>query len=93
MAELLHMALVDLGRGGEAGAQGVARKFLRPLALGKIAANLGRHGRLLDEAGDLLVWETIWSNVLAFAGDPAKERAVGQLCELDPGLDRDQRAP
>ena len=40
VAELpLHMAFVNLGGRGEAGAQRMAREFLRPLALAQVAAH------------------------------------------------------
>ena len=42
---LLHVALVDLGRGGEAGAQRMAREFPLPLALGEVAAHARRLAR------------------------------------------------
>ena len=51
----LHMTLVDLGRGGKAGAQRMTGKNLAVLGLGQIATHAGGECRLLDEAGDLLV--------------------------------------
>ena len=77
MAELLlHIALVDLGRGGEAGAQRMAGKLLLAFALGQIAADTGGEGRSLDQPGDLLVSQPIGADRLALAGDAAEQRAM-----------------
>ncbi len=54
MAELLlHLALVDLGRGGEAGAQRMPGELFLPLAFGQIAAHPGGHRGSLDEPCDV----------------------------------------
>ena len=54
---LLHEAFVDLGGGGEAGAQRMAGEFPLSLALGQLAAHTRRQGGLFHEAGDVLVRE------------------------------------
>ncbi len=93
MAELLlHIALVDLGRGGEAGAQRMAGKQLSALALRQIAAHAGGQRGALDEPGDLLVVEPIGADCLALPGHPAEQRAVRDAAELQPGLQRHDRA-
>ena len=50
MAELLlDMPIVDLGRGGEAGAQGMAREQVAAHGIGQV----GGPGGALDQAGHL----------------------------------------
>ena len=51
---LLDVALVDLGRGGEAGAQRVAGEKGRALGLGQVAAQAGGGGGALDQALSLI---------------------------------------
>ena len=55
MAELLlHMALIDLCGGGEAGPQQMAGKERAALGLRQVAAHAGRQRRPLDETRHLL---------------------------------------
>ena len=81
---LLHPALVDLGGGGEAGAQRMAGEFSRPLAFRKIAAHPGGERGAFDQPGDVLVRETLGADRLA--DDAAEQRPVGDLCEFQPGI-------
>ena len=68
MAELLlHIALVDFGRGGGAGAQRMPGKFLLPLSLGKIAAHAGGECRSLDQPGNMFVGHAIDTDGVAIA--------------------------
>ena len=79
MAELLlHVAFVDLGRGGQAGAQRMARELPRPFCFGEVAAHAGGKSGLLDEAGDMFVAQCIGADRLA--DDAAKDRPA-----VDPG--------
>ena len=58
MAELLlHIAFIDFGRGGEAGAQRMAGELLRPLTLAQVAAHAGGERRALDQASGKVLWE------------------------------------
>ena len=91
VAELfLHAAFVDLGGGGEAGAQRMAGEFPRPFALGQVAAHTRRHGGLFHEAGDVLVRETFGADRLA--DDAAEQRTVFDSREFQPRLQRDDGA-
>jgi integrase len=45
----LHVALVDFGGGGEAGAQGVAGKFVRPFAFGEVGADASGWVEILNK--------------------------------------------
>ena len=93
MAELfLDITLVDLGRGGEAGAQRMAGKQLYPFGLGQLAANAGGKNGLLDEAGDLLVLQPFGTDGLALAGDAAEQGAMADPAEFQSGFDRGDRA-
>lgn len=66
MAKLfLHIALVDLGRGGKAGAQRVAGKLLLALELCELRPDAGGEGHALDQPGDLLVGQTVRPDILA----------------------------
>lgn len=85
---LLDVALVDLGRGGEAGAQRVAGEQGRALGLGQVAAQAGGGGGALDQAGDLAVVEPHRPDRAALAGDAAKERPLADAREAQPGLQR-----
>ena len=74
MAELLlHIALVDLGRGGEAGAQRMAGEFPLPFGFGKVGADAGGKRGALDQAGDMLVGEPVGADLAA----PAMRRNSG----------------
>ena len=56
MAKLfLHVAFVDLGRGGQPGTQRMAGKHNPAVAFRQVAAYTGRQRSTLDEAGNLLV--------------------------------------
>ncbi len=52
---LLDVALIDLGRAGETGAQGVAGEEDEAVFLGQIGSNVGVQDRALDQARDMLV--------------------------------------
>src|SRR5208283_6017105 len=87
MAELLlHIALVDLGRGGEAGAQRMAREFLLPLAFCQIAADAGGHGGVLDQTGDVPVGQPLGADFTA--DDPPEHRPDRNPRKLQPRLER-----
>lgn len=93
MAELLlHVALVDLGRRGQAGTQRVARELFSAFDLGEVGAHAGSRGRLLDEARHFLIEQPVRADILALAGDPSEERTVRDPCKVQPGLQRDDRA-
>ena len=93
MAELfLHMALVDLCRGGEAGAQRMAGEFLRPFALGEIAAYTGGERGTLDQPGDLLVVQPLRADLPALAADATEDGPLNDFSEFYPGFDRIDRA-
>ncbi len=48
------MALIDLGRGGEAGAQGVTGELFFPFALGEVPTHPGGERRTLGRVPGLL---------------------------------------
>jgi hypothetical protein len=52
---LLHVALIGLRGGGEAGAQRMSGELLPPVGFRKIAANPGGGRRTLDQPGHLSV--------------------------------------
>lgn len=83
---LLHIALVDFGRGGEAGAQRMARKLLFPLAFGEIAAHTGGQDRALDQPGYLLIVKSLGANRFALTSDTAEQWAIRDAGKLQPGL-------
>ena len=89
---LLHVALVDLGRGGEAGAQRMAGEFLRSLALRQIATHAGCQRGALDEAGNFLVIKPLGANLFALSCYPSEQRAMArsapslsQVCRATTG--------
>ena len=87
---LLHEAFVDLGGGGEAGAQRMAGEFSRPFAFDQIAAHPGGDGGAFDQPGDVLVRETLGAD--RPADDAAEQRPVFDPGEFQPGLQRDDGA-
>jgi|UPI0006479C6F hypothetical protein len=85
MAELLlHMTLIDFGRGGQTGAQRMTGEFGRPLVFAEVTMQAGGKGCGLDEAGDRVVIGAVRSNAFAASGDTAEERPLGELGE--PGV-------
>lgn len=93
MAELLlDVALVDLGRGGEAGAQRMPGELRLPLALRQIGPDAGGQGRAFDQPRDLLIAEPIGSDLLALASHAPEQRAVADPRQLQPDLQGDDRA-
>ena len=56
---LLHIALVDLGRGGEAGAQRMPGELPFPLSLGQVAAHAGGERGVFDQSGDVFVGQPL----------------------------------
>ena len=85
---LLHMRLLDLRRGGEAGAQRMAAEGAFALALGEIAANPRRQRAFLDEAGDMLVGEPLGGDAAVLARDRPEQRPVADPPEPHPGLEQ-----
>ena len=93
MAELLlHIAFIDLGRRGQARAQGMPGEFLRALAFGKIAAHAGGERRRFDEARDMPIVQPVGADMPAAIDHAAKERTVRDAREFQPGLKRHDRA-
>ena len=91
MAELLlHVALVDLGRGGEAGAQRMAREFLLPFAFRQIAADAGGQRGAFDQTGDVPVGQPLGADLAA--DDTPEHRPDRNPRKLQPGLERGDRA-
>jgi len=93
MAELLlNVALFDLGRRGEAGAQRVPREFLGAILFRRIGPNTGRERDLFDKPRHLTIGEAIRANFLAFAADTAEKGPMMDPGELQPGLQSRDRA-
>ena len=74
---LLHMRLLDLRRGGEAGAQRMAAEGEPSFALGQIAANAGGERGFLHQTGDMLVGQPLGGDAAVLARDRPKQRARG----------------
>ena len=89
---LLHIAFVDLSRGGESGAQRMAGEHHPAFAFRQIATHACRQRGSLDETRDLLVVKPLRSHGLALTGHPAEQRAMDDPRELEPGLERDDGA-
>ena len=75
---LLDVALIDLGRGGEAGAQRMSGEFLAPLAFGEIAADAGGKRGALDQPGDVPVGQPVGAGLLAARARSAGTAARGR---------------
>ena len=72
MAELLlYIALVDLGRGGEASGSEWPENFW-PRSPSSVAAHAGSNRRALDQSRHLLVVQSLGADSLALAGDASK---------------------
>ena len=69
---LLDVRLLDLGRGGEAGAQRVAAEREASLALGKVAAQACGERAFLDQPDDVLVGQSLPRNPAVLASDRPK---------------------
>ena len=87
---LLHIALVDLGRGGEAGAQRMAGEFFLPLALGEVAAHPGGKRGVLDQTGDVPVGQPLGADLAA--ADATEHRPDRDPRKFEPGLQRNDGA-
>ena len=74
---LLNVGLLDLGRGGEAGAQRMAAEREPPLALAKVAAKAGGQGACLDEPHDVLVGQPLPRDPAVLASDWTEEGTMG----------------
>ena len=91
MAELLlHIAFVDLGGGGKAGAQRMAREFFLPLALAEVAAHAGRERGMFDQPRDVPVGQAVGADFSA--NHPPEQRPDRNPPKLQPGLERGDRA-
>jgi Replication protein C C-terminal region len=86
---LLHVALVDLGRGGEAGAQRMPGELSFALAFGQIAAHAGGERGAFDQSGNVFVGQALGADALAVGEDPSKQRPLRDPPEFEPGLERD----
>lgn len=89
---LLHIPLVDVRRGGEAAAQRVTGEFESTFDFCRVATNAGGHDRTLDQAGDLLVVQTVRADLFALPGHAAEEGTMGKFGEFDPGFECCHRA-
>ena len=93
VAELpLDVALIDLGRCGEAGPQRMSGELLAPFAFGEIAADTGGERGALDQPSDMPVGQPVGAGFFAATCDPAEQRSVGDARELEPGRKGDDRA-
>ena len=86
------MGFLDLGRGGEAGAQRVAAEREAPLALGKVATKAGGERACLDEADDMLVGQPRPGNPAVLTRHWPEERTMADLAEPQPSLEKGDRA-
>ena len=82
MSELfLDIALIDIGRSGKPGAQGMAGEQFQALGLWKIGPNARIPHGLFDQPRHVFVGETIARNLAIIAGDTLKQGA-----EVYPGI-------
>ena len=82
MSELfLDIALIDIGRSGKPGAQGMAGEQFQALGLWKIGPNARIPHGLFDQPRHVFVGETIARNLAIIAADTLKQRA-----EVYPGI-------
>ena len=84
----LHMHFLDLRRGGEPGAQGMAAEGEATLAFRQIAAHPCRHRASLDETGDVPVGEPLRGDAAVFAGDWPEQGPVADATQAHPGFEQ-----
>ena len=89
---LLNVSLLNLGGGGEAGAQRVAAERQATLAFGKIAAQARGERACLDKPDDVLVGQPLPRNPAVLARDRPKEGTMADAAEPQPGLEEGDRA-
>ena len=89
---LLDVGLLDLGGGGEAGAQRMAAEREPPLALGKVAAQAGGERACLDEPDDVLVGQPLPRNPAVLARDRPEQGTMADAAEPQPGFEEGDRA-
>src|SRR5271170_1572856 len=89
---LLDVALVDLGRGGEAGAQRMPGELSFALAFGEIAAYAGGERGAFDQSGNVFVGQALGADALAVGEDPPEQRPLRDPPEFHPRLERDDGA-
>src|ERR1700722_9720539 len=88
---LLDMGLLDLGRGGQAGAQRMTAEGDPPLALRQVPAQAGGERARLHQADDMLVREPLRSDAAVLARHGAEQGAAGDPPEPQPGLEQGDR--
>ena len=88
----LNVGFLDLGGGGEAGAQRVASEREPPLALGQIATEAGGERACLDEPDDVLVGQPRPGNPAVLAGDRAEDGTMADAAKPQPGFEKSDRA-
>ena len=70
----------------------MAGEFLLALSLRQIAADAGGKRGAFDQSGDMLVGQPVGAGLLAARGDPPKQRPMSDAGELEPNLNRSDRA-
>ena len=88
---LLDVGLLDLGRGGQAGAQRMAAEGKPALALGQIAAQARGERACLYQADDVLVRQAFGSDAAVLTRYGPEERPAGDPPEPQPGLEQGDR--
>src|SRR5580704_1737411 len=89
---LLDMGLLDLGGGGETGAERMATEREASLALRQVAAQAGGERAFLDEPDNMLVGQPPARNPTTLAGNRPKEGAMTDAAEPHPGFQQGNRA-
>ena len=89
---LLDVGLLDLGRGGEAGAERMAAERQPPLALGQVAAQAGGEGAFLDETDDVLVGQPRPRNPAVLPSDRPEQGTMADAAEPHPSFEESDRA-
>jgi hypothetical protein len=90
VAELgLYVAFFDLDRRRHAGAQRMSREFVLPVGFEKIATHARGKRRALDQSGDMLVVETVRTDMFSAGLKAAEQWAVrnaGKFARWNVGL-------
>lgn len=82
----LTTLFTQLGRRGSAGTQGLRRELLPAFRRRKIRPDTGGDRGLLDQPGNLPIRQTPGADLPALTGHPPEQRAAGDPCEFEPGL-------